>query len=218
MLTWANQITIVRILLIIPFVICMLKVNEAEHSVLVRYVALCIFLFMCISDFLDGYMARVKHQVTKIGSFLDPMADKLLIMCACVLLASKKTGIEGFILPQAVVVLIIGKDVLVSLGFIITYFVTSHIHIVPVFIGKLANGTNVDDYVRAIGKTLDRLVERRARILLVFCLAFYPDETLGVELRGVLEAASAQGRAIHFHPAFHRALVRRQQATAAAGQ
>ena len=138
MLTWANQITIVRILLIIPFVICMLKVNEAEHGVLMRYVALCIFLFMCISDFLDGYMARVKHQVTKIGSFLDPMADKLLIMCACVLLASRKAGIEGFILPQAVVVMIIGKDVLVSLGFITIYFVTSHVHIFPVFIGKLA--------------------------------------------------------------------------------
>ena len=46
-LTWANQITIVRILLIIPFVICMLKANESSHEVAVRYIALSIFLCMC---------------------------------------------------------------------------------------------------------------------------------------------------------------------------
>ena len=136
-LTWANQITIVRILLIIPFVICMLKANESNYDRLTRYIALAIFLSMCASDVLDGYMARVKKQITKVGSFLDPMADKLLITCACILLASPKTAVNGFLLPQPVVVLIIGKDVLLLLGFIIIYLLTSQVRIVPVFIGKL---------------------------------------------------------------------------------
>ncbi len=136
-LSWANQITIVRILLIIPFVICMLKINESNHERIMRYTALCIFSFMCASDVLDGYMARVKKQITKLGSFLDPMADKLLIMCACILLASPQTAVDGFRLPKGVVVLVIGKDMLLLLGFVISYLITSQVRIVPVFIGKL---------------------------------------------------------------------------------
>ena len=102
-----------------------------------RYTALCIFSFMCASDVLDGYMARVKKQITKLGSFLDPMADKLLIMCACILLASPQTAVDGFRLPKGVVVLVIGKDMLLLLGFVISYLITSQVRIVPVFIGKL---------------------------------------------------------------------------------
>ena len=133
----ANQITIVRILLIVPFVICMLKVNELQHSTLVRYIALIIFLAMCASDVIDGYVARVKNQVTKLGSFLDPMADKLLITCACLLLATEKTAVGDFLLPKPVVVLIIGKDILLLLGFIVIYLLTSQIRIEPLLIGKI---------------------------------------------------------------------------------
>ncbi|MCK5172208.1 MAG: CDP-alcohol phosphatidyltransferase family protein [Planctomycetes bacterium] len=137
-LSWANQITIGRIFLIAPFVICMLKASQSESEVMMRYIALVIFLAMCISDALDGYVARVKKQVTKLGAFLDPMADKLLMTCACVLLASPKTAIEGFVLPPTVVVLIIGKDILLLLGFIVVYFITSQVRIVLQFAGKAA--------------------------------------------------------------------------------
>ena len=136
-LTWANQITIVRILLILPFVICMMKANETGHERLMRYIALFIFMVMCVSDVLDGYLARVKKQVTTFGAFLDPMADKLLMISACVLLASTKTAIDGFVLPPTVVVVIIGKDIILLLGFITIYLVTFHILIIPVFAGKL---------------------------------------------------------------------------------
>ena len=137
-LTLANQITILRILLIIPFVICMLKVNEEGSGIVMRYIALGIFLSMCISDALDGYMARIKKQITRLGSFLDPMADKLLITCTCILLASRRSAVDGFALPPTVVVLIIGKDLLLLLGFIIVYLMTSSVRVMPVFIGKLA--------------------------------------------------------------------------------
>jgi len=70
-LTWANQITILRVLLITPFVICMLKINQTPSGHIMRYTALAIFLFMCVSDALDGYMARIKKQSTKFGAFLD---------------------------------------------------------------------------------------------------------------------------------------------------
>lgn len=137
-LTWANQITILRILLIMPFIICMFSINTSQSATFIRYCALAFFLIMCASDVLDGYMARVKKQVTRLGTFLDPLADKLLITCACILLAAPETAIKGFLLPLPVVVLIIGKDVVLLLGFQLIHMITGRIRIVPVFTGKLS--------------------------------------------------------------------------------
>jgi cardiolipin synthase (CMP-forming) len=139
-LSWANRITILRILLIAPFISCMLQINDQEWSEyirhLIRYSALGIFFLMAVSDAVDGYLARRNGQTTKLGSFLDPVADKLLITSACLLLASHHAGITGFILPPTVVVLIIGKDILIFFGFLIVYFLTGKIRVVPVFAGK----------------------------------------------------------------------------------
>jgi CDP-diacylglycerol--glycerol-3-phosphate 3-phosphatidyltransferase len=141
-LNWANRITILRVLLIVPFVIFMLKINEPElddwNKNLIRYCATLLFIVMAISDAVDGYLARRKNQITKLGTFLDPMADKLLITSACILLYSQHGHVNGFRLPGTVVVLIISKDLLISFGFVIVYFITSKVRIVPVFEGKLA--------------------------------------------------------------------------------
>ena len=141
-LNWANRITILRILLIIPFVSCMLKINDAALSEVMRdtmrYIAILIFLIMAASDVFDGYLARSKKQVTKFGGFLDPVADKLLITCACLLLASQRGHVGDFLLPSTVVVLIIGKDLFLLIGFVIVYLITSQIYIAPVLIGKIA--------------------------------------------------------------------------------
>lgn len=141
-ISWASRITILRILLIVPFVSFMLKTNDAALSAVVRsamrHVSIVIFLAMALSDGIDGYLARRKKQITKLGAFLDPIADKLLMTCACLLLASKRGHVEGFLLPSTVVVLIIGKDLLLLLGFAIVYLMTSRIYIAPIFIGKLA--------------------------------------------------------------------------------
>ncbi|MBN2020449.1 MAG: CDP-alcohol phosphatidyltransferase family protein [Sedimentisphaerales bacterium] len=139
-LNWANRFTILRILLIAPFVSCMLQINDPSLSGnirhFIRYSAVAIFFLMAISDGLDGFLARKKGQATKLGAFLDPTADKLLITSACLLLASQHSGVEGFVLPPTVVVLIIGKDILIFIGFLIVYFLTGKIRIVPVFAGK----------------------------------------------------------------------------------
>lgn len=135
-LTLANQVTLLRILLIIPFVICLLQTNHPEYGNWFRGGAIVIFLMMAVSDAVDGYLARVKKQVSALGAFLDPMADKLMITCASVILCVPQTAIEGFRLPLTVVVLIIGKDLLLLLGFSVTYFLTVQVHIHPVWAGK----------------------------------------------------------------------------------
>lgn len=139
---WANRVTILRILLIAPFIILMLRINDTDLTIhtrhMLRYIAIVIFMTMAISDGVDGYLARRNHTVTKLGSFLDPTADKLLMTSACILLASTKAHVAGFKLDTAVAVLIIGKDIFLLLGFLIVYFITFKIKIIPAFIGKFS--------------------------------------------------------------------------------
>jgi CDP-diacylglycerol--glycerol-3-phosphate 3-phosphatidyltransferase/cardiolipin synthase len=141
-LSWPTRITLLRILLIAPFIGCMLDTHDPQLSErtqeLLRYVAVGLFFLMAISDAVDGYWARHRKQITKLGTFLDPLADKLLITSASLLLVSERGHVEGWQLPVMVVVLIIGKDILITLGFLVVYLITSQIHIVPVWAGKLA--------------------------------------------------------------------------------
>jgi CDP-diacylglycerol--glycerol-3-phosphate 3-phosphatidyltransferase len=137
-LTWANRITIGRILLIVPFIIFMLHNHAEDWGTTYRYAALAVFLCMAIADGLDGYLARKKKQITRLGSFLDPMGDKLLMTSALLLLASDKAAVKGFALPDWIVVLIIGKDVFLLIGFLIVYFMTLQVRIMPAWIGKAA--------------------------------------------------------------------------------
>lgn len=136
--TWANQISILRILLILPFVIFMLSENDPGEGTLMRYLALGTFFIMGLSDAVDGFVARKFKQTTQLGRFLDPLADKLLIVCASILLSLPATAVKGYRLPGEVVVLIIGKDVLLSLGFVVVYFITGNVRIVPIWAGKLS--------------------------------------------------------------------------------
>jgi CDP-diacylglycerol--glycerol-3-phosphate 3-phosphatidyltransferase len=119
----------------------MLKINDpaitSAMQDLIRYIATFIFLVMAVSDAIDGFLARKKRQVTRLGSFLDPTADKLLITSACLLLASQRGHVDGFLLPPTVVVLIIGRDLLLLIGFIIVYFITSQFYIAPILAGKV---------------------------------------------------------------------------------
>jgi CDP-diacylglycerol--glycerol-3-phosphate 3-phosphatidyltransferase len=141
-LSWATRITLGRIFLIVPFVVFMLNINDPELSPVAqnafRYAAAAIYFFMAVSDAFDGYLARRRGEVTMLGAFLDPLADKLLITSACLLLVSERAHVQEFLLPPTVVVLIVGKDLFLVIGFAIVYFITSRVHIAPVFLGKLA--------------------------------------------------------------------------------
>ena len=141
-LSWATRVTLLRILLVVPFVSCMLQINTPElresTRFLLRHVATGLFVCMAVGDALDGYLARHYRQITRLGTFLDPVADKLLIMSSCLLLVSQRGHVDGFLLPSTVVVVIIGKDVLLVLGFAIVYFVTGQIHVAPTVLGKAA--------------------------------------------------------------------------------
>jgi len=99
----ANKITLLRITLI-PLLLAFL----VSDSPLERWVALGIFLLASATDWLDGYVARSRGQVTTFGKLLDPVADKLLVTAA--LLPLVRDGV----VPDWMAALLLGREFLVS--------------------------------------------------------------------------------------------------------
>ena len=80
MMTTATKITLVRIILIPFFLLCMYLVKPL--GTVMQYVALAIFAIASLTDLVDGKIARKYNQVTDFGKFLDPLADKILVIAA----------------------------------------------------------------------------------------------------------------------------------------
>jgi len=76
-----------------------------------RWVAVCLFIAASITDYIDGYIARALQQQSSLGTMLDPIADKLLVAAALLLLAADET-IAGISLFAAVIIL--SREILVS--------------------------------------------------------------------------------------------------------
>ena len=133
-LTFANKITICRIVLV-PFFIAALLYYSPEKDYL-RYLALGIFLFAVVSDVIDGYIARTRHQKTKAGTILDPLADKILLMSAFICLYKIGSFSENIRLPMWLVVAVISRDVILLLGTMIMHLVHIDLIIDPTHWGK----------------------------------------------------------------------------------
>nr|WP_296834176.1 CDP-diacylglycerol--glycerol-3-phosphate 3-phosphatidyltransferase [uncultured Marvinbryantia sp.] len=99
-----NKLTTLRMILIIPFVICMLVGRSGN----LRFLALAIFVIASMTDWLDGYLARKNHLVTNFGKFMDPLADKLLVSAAMICL------VELGRLPAWIVIIIISREFAIS--------------------------------------------------------------------------------------------------------
>ena len=118
-LTLPNLISFARICFILPFVICLVQV---QHHNFYRYIALGLLVLIGLSDVLDGYLARKRGETTTFGKYLDPIADKLLLLIACFLLSSDKLW-SGPRFPVWVLAVIVSKEVLCSFG-MLAVFVT----------------------------------------------------------------------------------------------
>jgi CDP-diacylglycerol--glycerol-3-phosphate 3-phosphatidyltransferase len=79
-MTLASKITLIRVLLIPAYLVTM-YLSQGQAG-LWMYISLAIFIVASLTDFVDGYIARHYNQVTDFGKFLDPLADKLLVIAA----------------------------------------------------------------------------------------------------------------------------------------
>src|SRR5271163_4200952 len=106
-----NLLTYGRIVAVPLVVACMFWQNILHGGLWLRWVALAIFIAAGVSDFLDGYFARIWGQQSSLGRMLDPIADKLLVSSCLLMLAAEET-IHGWSLFAAVVILC--REILVS--------------------------------------------------------------------------------------------------------
>ena len=102
-MTTANKITIFRVICIPVFIVLMYMDGAAA-----RYGALAVFVIASLSDFLDGYIARHYNQVSNFGKFMDPLAEKILVITAMLLF------VESGRMPGWVLALVVAREFAVS--------------------------------------------------------------------------------------------------------
>jgi CDP-diacylglycerol--glycerol-3-phosphate 3-phosphatidyltransferase len=135
-MTTANKITILRILLVPFFVVQILYYVRTGNEVN-RLLGLLSFAVAAILDGVDGYVARHYNQRSELGTLLDPLADKLLLVSAIILLSTDHSGRLGQI-PLWLTGTIIGRDLLLGLGGVIVRMMVGKITIRPRISGKVA--------------------------------------------------------------------------------
>lgn len=140
-LTVANVLTLLR-MVIIPFFIMAVGFDRSGW-------ALLLFLGAGLTDLLDGFIARVWKQQTLVGAILDPMADKLLLTAAFVMLALP-AGTRAFPelvnlnqLPIWLVIITISRDVFISLISLVMYMTLGQTSFPPSMLGKLTTTVQI---------------------------------------------------------------------------
>src|SRR5918995_1377121 len=120
----ANWLTVLRILLIPVFVTLLVYKRPG--------LALIVFASAALTDQLDGYVARHRGSQSRLGAFLDPMADKLLLMSSFVTLTWLK------VLPFWITAVVISRDVILLVGALLIHMVGGRIYPRPTWAGKAA--------------------------------------------------------------------------------
>lgn len=104
-----NKLTIFRMILIVPFILLLLygheiRVLQGKWD----YIALAVFIIASLTDLIDGKIARKYNLVTNFGKFMDPLADKLLVCSALIVL------VEMGRIPSWIVIVIISREFIIS--------------------------------------------------------------------------------------------------------
>ena len=131
MLTYANQMTILRIAAI-PFFVLLLVYGHTGAAVIV-------FVLAGVTDALDGLIARKLKQRTSLGSFLDPMADKLLMTAAFITLTVPSVPVKAHI-PAWLTILSISRDLLIAMFSLLLYLRLQVSKFPPSLLGKWTTG------------------------------------------------------------------------------
>ena len=98
-----NKLTLLRVCMI-PFFVVLAKMSGFG----MQLAAVAVYILACVTDALDGHIARSRNLITNFGKFMDPIADKLLVMSAMIVLAAQGR------MPDWVCILMLGREFLVS--------------------------------------------------------------------------------------------------------
>jgi CDP-diacylglycerol--glycerol-3-phosphate 3-phosphatidyltransferase len=135
-MTTANKVTILRMLLI-PFFVVEVLYYVRTGNENYRLTAILCFAVAAICDGLDGYIARRYNQWSELGTILDPLADKLLLVSGIVLLSFDHAPYLDQI-PLWLTGTIIGRDILILVGLVVIHFTVGKVKVKPHLAGKVA--------------------------------------------------------------------------------
>ena len=96
----SNILTLVRIIIIPIIVLCIYLKNP-----FFGWTAFILFCLASVTDYFDGYLARIRNEVTNFGTFLDPIADKLLVAAVILILTSKGVIADWETIPALIILL-----------------------------------------------------------------------------------------------------------------
>jgi len=138
--TFASQITLTRILLVPVFAVLAVyyaaSLDAGHPNEILRWSAVGVFVLAAASDGLDGFIARRFNQQSRLGSILDPIADKSLVLTALITLSVVEWG-ANWSLPIWFSVLVIARDIIILGGIMVLHLVNHHVHIDPHWSGKV---------------------------------------------------------------------------------
>ena len=122
-----NLITLTRIALV-PVFVLMLFQKQAFGALLIIFLA-------GLSDILDGFAARRWHQRTKVGTLIDPLADKILLSTAFILLAVRSLGF-AYVIPLWLMAVVIARDFIILAGGVVIFLIRGRREFPPTVFGK----------------------------------------------------------------------------------
>jgi CDP-diacylglycerol--glycerol-3-phosphate 3-phosphatidyltransferase len=95
-----------------------------------------------LSDMLDGYFARKRNEITNLGRYLDPVADKLVLMVSCIILSSDHIWPEPRF-PNWITAVIVCRDLVLMVGTIALLIITGRMDCQPIMLGKVTTGLQI---------------------------------------------------------------------------
>jgi cardiolipin synthase len=161
LLTLANQLTLLRIVLVPVFALCMLYGLPGW--------ALFVFTVAGVTDLFDGLIARLSGRPTTIGAWLDPMADKLLLVTMFVMLTMPGMGLANR-LPLWLTVLVISRDLGIVLTVAVVNLAVARRTFRPSLLGKAATLVYVVTGVYTLYANYEGEPSRVVKVLEYVCL------------------------------------------------
>ncbi len=155
-ITLATKVTIMRILGVPVFVLLLIyyKIRIANEMPAdgMRIAALLLFIVIAATDALDGYLARVRNEVTRLGAILDPIADKALMLASFILLTQPSLEELTPQFPVWFTLLAISRDAILVLGAVLINSIHAHVHVKPTLIGKTSTAMMMISIVMVLSK------------------------------------------------------------------
>jgi cardiolipin synthase len=121
--------------------------------------ALAIFLAACATDGLDGWIARRTGQKTRLGSLLDPMADKILLTSAYLALAWLPSIPDGARLPAWLAVVVLSRDIMLVTGTAVIFIMQNRFEAKTNFLGKLTTVLQMALIVASLAGAPEELIQ-----------------------------------------------------------